>query len=49
MHCTINSILDASEKEMFVSVSEGCKCYSIVGGAEVHSSEWQLEGAVNDF
>jgi len=48
MHCTIESILDASE-EMFVSVSEGCKFYSIVGGAGVHSSEWQLEGAVNDF
>jgi hypothetical protein len=49
MHCTVDSILDANEKEMFVSVSEGWKFYSVAGGPEVHSSEWQLEGAVNDF
>jgi hypothetical protein len=49
MHCTIDGVLDVSEKEMFVSVSEGWKFYSIAGGAEVQSSEWQLEGAVNDF
>jgi len=45
MHRTIDGILDVSEKEMFVSVSEGQMFYSIAGGAEVHSSEWQMEGA----
>ena len=49
MHCTINGVLDVREMETFVGVSEGWKFYSIAGGAEVHSSEWQLEGAVNDF
>jgi hypothetical protein len=49
MHCAIDGVLDANEKEMFVGVSEGWKVYNIAGGAEVHSSEWQLEGAVNDF
>jgi hypothetical protein len=49
MHCTINGVLDVSEKEMFVGVSEGWKFYSIAGGGEVYSFEWQLEGAVNDF
>jgi len=44
MYCTVDGILVASEKEMFVSVSEGWKFYSIAGGAKVHSSEWQLEG-----
>ena len=49
MHCTINGVLDVSEKEMFVSVSEGWKFYSIAGVVEVHSSQWQLGGAVNNF
>jgi hypothetical protein len=37
MDCTIDGVLDVSEKEIFVSVSEGWKFYSIAGGAEVHS------------
>lgn len=48
MHCTIHGILNASE-ETFVGVSKCWKSYSIAGGAEVHSSEWQLVEVVNDF
>jgi len=44
MDCTIDVVLDVSEKEIFVSVSEGWKFYSIDGGAEVHSFNGSWKG-----